>query len=128
MSKHMRVADRGKWSGYVIWYPKNKKFMTMDGMYHSSNQATVLVTTASYHNEVTDVSLCGHLGCVYFDLYIICLYVIHSCCQNNIRCTFRIKYLSIYLSMCVTELVINITGNYITGKICGVPNVIEFLR
>ena len=28
-------------------------------------------------------------------------------------------YLSIYV---VTELVINITGNYITGKICGVPN------
>ena len=63
MSKHMRVPDRGKWSGYVIWYPNKKKFMTMNGMYHSSNQATVLAT-ASYHNEVTDVSLCGHLGCV----------------------------------------------------------------
>ena len=25
MSKHMRVPDRGKWSGYIIWYPKKQE-------------------------------------------------------------------------------------------------------
>ena len=52
----MRVHDHGTLSGYMSWYQQNKKCMTMDGIYHSSNQKTA-------YNEVTDVSLCGHLGC-----------------------------------------------------------------